>query len=355
MLFPERYQAHLPLLGEKGQKKLQESSILCVGAGGLASTCLPYLAGLGVGRIGIMDADTISLSNLQRQIFYMESDIGKFKAKVFSNRLKSFNSEIQISAFTEFLSEENAHLIENYDVVVDCCDNYSAKSLLHSAAFSLKKPSIYASVLGNKGHLSIFFPNSPPCYHCLSPLLLSLQNSSAPCSSLGVLGPIVGLFGCLQAQEAINILLKKESPLSGELLYYNGDESRFSTLQIKGDPFCSLCGSSKNSILSELKEISAKELDEKMINEEIFTLVDVRTLEEREVNSLQNSLFCPFEEFASFLPSLPKENSYVLYCQSGVRSLYAAEYLIQNGYSQVAHLLGGIQDWEERENQIIES
>ena len=202
-----RYQRHFPVIGLNGQQQLKEAKILCVGAGGLGCPALQYLAAAGVGTLGVMDADTVELSNLQRQILFTPQDLDRNKAEVIGERLQALNHEVNMHIYPEFLSHENAtDLIKHYDVVLDASDNYETRYLLNDVCRTLKKPLVSASIYQFDAQLSVFNYKNGPCYQCLYPEPPP-SDITPNCATGGVLGVLPGVAGTIQATEAIKIIL----------------------------------------------------------------------------------------------------------------------------------------------------
>lgn len=233
----------LPEVGKEGQKKLLNAKVLIVGAGGLGSPISYYLVSAGVGTIGLVDSDVVSLSNLQRQILYTTEEIGVSKVKSAKERLNKINPDVNIITYNEMLKEENAiKIIEKYDFVIDASDNFATKYLINDACYFLNKPTIYGSIFKFEGQLSVFNNDkNAPCYRCVFPHPLS-EKESPNCSEIGVMGVLAGVIGTLQATEAIKLIINKGEILSGRLLMYDSFFTKFSTLKIKKNINCLLCG-----------------------------------------------------------------------------------------------------------------
>ncbi|HAA89642.1 MAG: Dinucleotide-utilizing enzyme [Thermoanaerobacterales bacterium 50_218] len=237
-----RYERNILLkeIGEEGQQKLLNSSVLVVGVGGVGSPVAYYLAAAGVGRIGLIDPDHVSLSNLQRQILHSTADIRKKKVESAKEKLQNLNPEITIETFCQRFGRENAkQLVKDYDVVVDCADGLEPKYLLNDVCLELKKPFIYAGVRGFTGQLTTFLPGEGPCFRCLFPS--NAVSVFIDAAEFGVLGVVPGVIGCLQATEAIKILLGIGSLLTGRLLIFNALAMSFSEIPFQKNPDCSSC------------------------------------------------------------------------------------------------------------------
>lgn len=239
-----RYSRHIliPEVGEQGQFKLLDSRVLLIGAGGLGSPAAYYLAAAGVGTLGIIDADIVDDSNLQRQILHNTERIGQYKAESARETLKALNPDVNVVTYIERLDEENVHrIIADYDVIVDGTDNFPTRYLLNDAAVLANKPVIHGSVFRFEGQLTIFKPYDGPCYRCLYPE--PPPPALAPsCAEAGVLGVLPGIIGLLQATEAIKLLLNIGDPLVGRLLTYDALAGEFNELRLYRDPNCPACG-----------------------------------------------------------------------------------------------------------------
>ena len=239
-----RYSRHmaLPEVGETGQLKLLDASVLCVGAGGLGSPAALYLAAAGIGTIGVIDADTVDISNLQRQILHTESRLGVPKVKSAEATLKALNSDIHIKTHQVRLTSENVmEIFGEYDVIVDGCDNFATRYLINDACVMLGKPNIHGSIFRFDGQTTVFHPGKGPCYRCLYPEPPPAE--MAPnCQEAGVLGVLPGVIGVIQAVETIKLILEAGSPLIGRLLTFDALRMEFRELKIRADKECPVCG-----------------------------------------------------------------------------------------------------------------
>jgi molybdopterin/thiamine biosynthesis adenylyltransferase/rhodanese-related sulfurtransferase len=240
----KRYSRHIliPEVGEQGQFKLLDSRVLLIGAGGLGSPAAYYLAAAGVGTLGIIDADVVDDSNLQRQILHNTSRIGQYKAESARQTLTELNPDVKVNTYIERLDEENVHrIIADYDVIVDGTDNFPTRYLLNDAAILANKPVVHGSVFRFEGQLTIFKPYDGPCYRCLYPE--PPPPALAPsCAEAGVLGVLPGIIGLLQATETIKLLLNLGDPMVGRLLTYDALAGEFNELRLYRDPNCPACG-----------------------------------------------------------------------------------------------------------------
>lgn len=251
----ERYSRHilLPEVGGKGQKKLLDSSVLCIGAGGLGSPVILYLAAAGVGRIGVIDADAVDISNLQRQIAHTTADIGRMKAISAQESVRAINPDVQVDVYLERINLRNVtQLVAKYDAVIDGTDNFPTRYLVNDACFFLKKPLFYGAVLRFEGQASAFLTSpDAPCYRCLfaEPPPAGMVPS---CQEAGVLGAVVGTIGIIQATEYLKWALGIGASLAGRLVRYDALGMEFRTVKLRKQPDCPLCGS--NPTITELVE-----------------------------------------------------------------------------------------------------
>ena len=366
----ERYNRHLviPEVGEEGQIKLKNAKVLIIGAGGLGSPLALYLAAAGIGKIGLVDFDTVSLSNLQRQVLYTTDDIGKPKTLIAAKRIKSLNPETEVVNHNVKLTSENAlEILKDYDVIADGTDNFSARYLVNDACLILHKPNVYGSILRFDGQVTVFNYNKGPCYRCIYP------EPPAPgevpsCEEGGVLGVLPGIIGTLQANEVIKIILGKGETLSGRLLLFDSLKASFRELKIKKDNNCPAC-SKKNLKLSDYeifcgtkkeeknnlnqREITVEELKKKIDKGENFFLLDVREPYETNIASIGGVLI-PMNQLPYRIDELNKDAEIIIYCRTGNRSHHATEYLIEKyGFRNVKNLVGGIHAWADKIDNSI--
>ncbi|MDF2841122.1 MAG: hypothetical protein K0Q99_1894, partial [Clostridia bacterium] len=229
-------------IGVEGQQKLLNSKILVVGAGGLGSPVLYYLAASGVGTIGIADFDRVGLSNLQRQILHFTEDLGKKKVDSAEEKLNKLNPEVKIKKYTFRLDDQNIEdIIEEYDVVIDCTDNFTARYLISDCCYLLKKPVVEGAVVGFIGTLMTIIPDVSPCYRCIYPI--PPQDGTVPsCADEGILGAVAGVIGTMQALEAIKLLLGVGDVLSGRMLFLDGLRMNIDEISLQKNEACELCG-----------------------------------------------------------------------------------------------------------------
>jgi len=336
-------QSNLPEIGLVGQKTIEASSVLCVGAGGLGSPILSYLLAAGVGRIGIVDGDVVELSNLQRQVLFQESDIGSLKVEAVKKNLERLNSKTVIEGFPVMLAAENVEQIfSSYDVIVDGTDNFTAKYLINDAAVKLKKPVIFGSVTGFEGQVSVFdSARGGPCYRCLYPLA---PESTVPnCAEAGVIGSVVGMIGSMQATECLKYIISGAGihPLLGRLLTLDARDMSIFTANIGKKSDCPVCSIPRDRIVFE-SSIVEIEHDEILRNPSDYLLIDVREQDEWDAGFISGAVHFPLSMMKSSLKSFPKvdlKKKIVTYCKSGVRSKEAIRILEKNGFLKVLSLI----------------
>jgi adenylyltransferase/sulfurtransferase len=357
-----RYGRHMviPEVGEEGQRRLKAGSALVVGAGGLGSPTLLYLAAAGVGRIGIVEFDVVDESNLQRQVLYGTSDIGRPKIEAARARLADVNPFVQLELHPIRLDAKNViDLVSRYDLVIDGTDNFAARYLVNDACVITRRPNVYGSVFRFEGQLSVFGTKDGPCYRCLHP------EPPAPgvipgCSEAGVLGVLPGLVGTLQASEAVKLLARIGDPLIGRLLLIDALGPRFREIKLPKDPACPVCGSHPTITepveytllcgdlpVEAASEITPAELRRRLAANEPLLILDVREPHEHATDSIESSRLVPLGELGRRLGELPSDRPIVAHCQAGVRSAKAAKLLRDKGFQAVS-LKGGIAAWRGR-------
>jgi adenylyltransferase/sulfurtransferase len=328
-------------IGIEGQNKLKAARVVCVGAGGLGSPLLIYLATAGVGTLGIIDGDIVEKTNLHRQILYDNNDIGLKKIACAEKNLRKLNPNINLVAMDTYLSPDNGiSLLRDFDIVVDCTDNFSARYAINDASFYLNKPNVFAGIAQFKGQCSIF-ASTGPCYRCIYPMP-SLYSPS--CTEAGVLGVLPGTLGMIQATEVIKLILQIGQPLIGTLLTFDALSMEFSKFDIQKDLNCVLCGinSTHNQLIEKqnMTEISVDELKNLLFNDQCF-LLDVREPEEYLQANMGGKLI-PLKELPNRLNELPKDKLIVVHCKSGKRSAAAVAFLEAEGFNSCKSLSGGI-------------
>ena len=361
-----RYSRHLmlPEVGVEGQKKLKGASVLITGTGGLGSPIALYLAAAGIGRIGLVDYDTVEVSNLQRQIIHGTGTVGVPKVESARARISDLNPHVQVEIHNEVLTSQNImEIASGYDVLVDGSDNLATRYLLNDYAVITGKPYIYGSIFRFEGQVSVFDSRSGPCYRCLFPVPPPPE-LMPNCSSAGVLGVLPGIIGTIQANETIKVLLGVGQPLVGRLLLFDALEMRFSEILLRKNPACPVCGETPTiHALIDYEQFCGAtyrragaqdspefdllplELHARLKNGEKITLVDVRDPVESQVSFLPDAVIIPLERLAGRLGEIPRDYPVVLFCRTGSRSLQAAAMLKQAGFPEVKYLKGGINAW----------
>ncbi|RAJ92263.1 adenylyltransferase/sulfurtransferase [Larkinella arboricola] len=339
----ERYSRHLllPEIGLEGQQKLKNARVLVIGAGGLGCPVLQYLTAAGIGTIGVADGDTVALSNLQRQILFSTADVGKPKAHAAIARLQEQNPLIQFRAHPDFLTSENAlEWIAGYGVVVDGSDNFATRYLVNDACVMLNKPLVFGSIYRFEGQVSVFNVGDGPTYRCLYP-----DPSDLPaCAEAGVLGVLPGITGCLMANEVIKLITSTGELLSGKLLIFNAMQMQFQTFGLVADPANKrITGLSADQPVCAppVLEITYDEYVERLEQETDLLLIDVREPEEAARRTLGGQLI-PLAQVLAQPDLIPANRAVIIYCQSGVRSKKAVEFLQAQGFQEVASLKGGL-------------
>lgn len=338
----------LPEVGEKGQEKLTQAKVLIIGAGGLGAAILPYLAAAGIGEIGIIDNDSIEISNLQRQVIYKSDAIGKSKALEAKEMALSLNPSIKINAITNTLNAKNAiALFEYYDIMVDATDNLHAKYLINDACVVTHKPFVYGSIYKFQGQVSVFNYQNGPTYRCLFP---DESSNSKNCVDAGVMGISVGIIGMFQANEVLKMVLGIGNVLSGELLIYNmlnNDQQKFDLAKTNRIAVSRLDFEKKyNIVASPVLEITANEALEQIENPDVLFL-NVRNEEELPKVNLPNSIQISLSDLEENLDQLDSNRTILVYCQSGIRSKKAVEILRNHSFSKVQSIAGGALKLEE--------
>ncbi len=364
-----RYSRHLliPEVGLEGQQKLKAASVLIVGTGGLGSPVALYLAAAGIGRIGLVDYDVVSFSNLQRQIIHGESRLDDLKVTSARDRMQDINPEIQVDIYNELLSSENAiRIAEPYDIIIDGTDNFPTRYLVNDLCVLTGKPNIYGSIYRFDGQASVFYAKEGPCYRCLFPEPPP-PGLVPSCAEGGVLGVLPGTIGTIQATETIKVILDIGDTLTGKLLLYNALDMSFDFVKLRKNPHCKVC--SDQPEITELIDyelfcgmpandhdegsagedwdITVSELDARLKAGENIHLIDVREPHELQISSLDGAQLIPLGQLASRMSELDSAEEIVLFCKVGPRSTRALEVLASAGFRKVKNLKGGINAWAE--------
>jgi len=338
-----RYSRHLiiPDVAMAGQQRLMNAKVLCVGAGGLGSPALMYLAAAGVGTIGIVEFDTVDESNLQRQIIHGQSDIGKSKAQSAKAKISEINPFVQVITHEVRLDNSNVkEIFSQYDIIVDGTDNFATRYLVNDACVLLKKPYVWGSIYRFDGQASVFWAEYGPCYRCLYPEPPP-PGMVPSCAEGGVLGVLCATIGSIQTTEAIKVITGVGEPLIGSLMIYDALEMSFRKIKVRKDPNCPLCGDNPTQtellpdyeafcgVLSDAAEVAVKDstisvtdLASKIATDEDFYLIDVREPSEFEIVRIPGSHLIPKQGFldGTVLATLPQDKPIILHCKSGVRS-----------------------------------
>ena len=363
----KRYSRHLiiPDVGMTGQKRLKNAKVLVVGAGGLGSPALLYLAAAGVGTLGIVDFDVVDESNLQRQIIHGVSDVGHLKAESARDSIREINPYVEVVLHTERLDSDNAlRIFGPYDLIVDGTDNFATRYLVNDAAVLLGKPYVWGSIYRFDGQASVFWAEHGPCYRCLYPEPPP-PGMVPSCAEGGVLGVLCASIGSIQVNEAIKVITGIGEPLVGRLMIYDALEMTYRSVQVRKDPECPVCG--KNPTITGLIDyeafcgavseeaqqaaqgstITARDLKTMMDAGDPIFVVDVREPNEYEIVSIPGATLIPKGEFVSgaALERMPQDRRIVLHCKSGVRSAEALAIVKDAGFSDAVHVGGGVLAW----------
>ena len=364
-----RYGRHLimPEVTLEGQQKLKAARVIVIGTGGLGAPILAYLAAAGVGRIGVVDFDTVDLSNLHRQIIHKTGNVGKLKTHSATEMMREINPLVQIETFETSLRSDNAlELLAAWDIVIDGTDNFPTRYLINDACALLDKPNVYGSIYRFEGQATVFWAGHGPCYRCLYPQ--PPEPGTVPsCAEGGVLGVLPGVIGTIQATEAVKLILGEGDPLWGRLLLFDALKMKFKELKLRQDPACPLCGPHRT--ITELidyemfcgvapaqqkatyiEEISVEQvkaaLDRGAIPAEI-DLLDIREPFEARIAQIPHSRLQPLANFSSKMHELDSAREIWLYCKDGARSAKAWKMLFDAGFRKIKNVAGGIDAWSE--------
>ncbi len=366
-----RYSRHLiiPDVGMQGQRRLKNAKVLVIGAGGLGSPALLYLAAAGVGTLGVIDFDEVDESNLQRQVIHGQSDVGKPKAVSARESIAEINPLINVVVHQERLDNDNVmDIFAGYDLIVDGTDNFATRYLVNDAAVLLRKPYVWGSIYRFDGQASVFWAEHGPCYRCLYPEPPP-PGMVPSCAEGGVLGVLCASIGSIQVNEAIKLLTGIGQPLVGKLMIYDALEMEYRKLTVRKDPNCAICGDNPTitglidydafcgAVSDQAADAAADStisvatlehwLKERDNGERDFVLVDVREPNEYEINKIPGSVLIPKGEFltGAALEQLPKDKPVVLHCKSGMRSAEALAVLKGAGFGDSVHVGGGVVAW----------
>ena len=366
-----RYSRHLiiPDVAMAGQQRLMNAKVLCVGAGGLGSPALMYLAAAGVGTIGIVEFDTVDESNLQRQIIHGQSDIGKSKAQSAKAKISEINPNVNVITHETRLDNSNVkEIFSQYDIIVDGTDNFATRYLVNDACVFLKKPYVWGSIYRFDGQASVFWAEYGPCYRCLYPEPPP-PGMVPSCAEGGVLGVLCATIGSIQTTEAIKVITGIGEPMIGSLMIYDALDMTFRKIKVRKDPNCPLCGDNPTQtdllpdyeafcgVLSDAAEVAVKEstisvteLAAKIDANADFYLVDVREPSEFEIVRIPGSHLIPKQGFldGTVLATLPQDKPIILHCKSGVRSAECLAILKSAGFADATHVAGGVIAWAKQ-------
>jgi molybdopterin/thiamine biosynthesis adenylyltransferase/rhodanese-related sulfurtransferase len=344
-----RQQIRLPEIGLDGQLKLKRGKVAIIGLGGLGSPVALYLAAAGVGSLTLIDHDTISESNLHRQILFGVSDVGRPKSEVALERLSAINPSVIIETHNLRLDSSNAkEILAGHDLIIDCTDSFESRYAINAVAVALGIPVVFGSIYRFEGQVSLFGALSGPCYQCIYP---EAPIGALNCDDDGVLGVLPGVIGMLQATEALKLLLRIGEPLIGKLLLYDALRAEFRTINIERNAECPTCGGlSKPEALPHTKrrysELNVEDYADWLRLEKRHQLIDVREEYERDIASMGGELI-PTGEIIARLQEISMSEPVVIYCHLGIRSREVATMLANLGYDNVYDLVGGIDRWSE--------
>ncbi len=362
-----RYSRHLimPEVGMEGQLKLKQAKVLLIGTGGLGAPLGLYLAAAGVGRLGLVDFDVVDFTNLQRQVTFGSSDVGRAKTEAARERLANLNPDIRIEPFETKLTSENAlELFKDFDIIVDGTDNFPTRYLVNDACVLLGKPNVYGSIFRFEGQVSVFGAPGGPCYRCLYPEPPP-PGLVPSCAEGGVLGVLPGIVGSIQAMETIKLILGRGENLIGRLLLFDALAMKFREMKLRKNANCPMCG--QHRTITELidyyefcgirgeeapapnlqvPEITPRELKSRLDRGEDLYILDVREPHEYQICNLRGHLI-PLGELPRRVHELDSSREIVAHCRSGKRSAEAVDFLKKAGFRKIWNLKGGILAWSE--------
>jgi molybdopterin/thiamine biosynthesis adenylyltransferase/rhodanese-related sulfurtransferase len=362
-----RYSRHLimPEVGMEGQLKLKKAKVLLIGTGGLGAPLGLYLAAAGVGKLGLVDFDVVDFTNLQRQVTFGTSDVGKAKSAAARARLSNLNPDIQVEAFETKLTSENAlELFRDFDIIVDGTDNFPTRYLVNDACVLLGKPNVYGSIFRFEGQVTIFGMPGGPCYRCLYPEPPP-PGLVPSCAEGGVLGVLPGIVGSIQAMETIKLILGTGRNLTGRLLLFDALEMGFREFKLRKNPKCPMCGEHRtiNKLIDyyefcgvrgeeapapdlKVPEITPRELKTRLDRGDDLFILDVREPHEYQICNLRGHLI-PLGELPRRVHELDSSREIVAHCRSGKRSAEAVDFLRKAGFRKILNLKGGILAWSD--------
>ena len=350
----------IPQIQASGQERIGNAKVLCIGAGGLGSPALMYLAAAGVGTIGIVDFDTVDETNLHRQILYGQSDIGKKKVEVARTKIQESNPLVIVNTYPVRITTTNVlEIMTDYDIIIDATDNFATRYLINDAEVLLNKPYVWGSVNRFDGQAAIFWSSLGPCYRCLHPTPPApgtVQN----CAEAGVLGVLCASIASMQVNEVIKAITGIGELQIGKLMIYEALEAEYSKIDIHKNPHCVICSENPTQVnllenyesfcgVASAPEISVEDLKKKFAANDDFILIDVREPEEFASSRIPGSVLIPKAAFfdATALDRLPRDKEIILHCRSGVRSAHCLAIIQGAGFMNSRHLSGGILAWEK--------
>ena len=370
-----RYSRHLilPEVGLAGQKKICATSVLCIGAGGLGSPIAMYLAGAGIGKLGLADFDAVELSNLQRQVIHGTDDIGRPKTQSARDSIHRLNPNVEVIVHNVQITRQNAlDVIRPYDIVVDGTDNFPTRYLTNDACVLLHKPNVYGSIFRFEGQASVFAPHlGGPCYRCLFPEPPP-PGMVPSCAQGGVLGVLPGIIGLIQTTEILKLALGIGSSLAGRLLLFDALEMKFRELKLRRDPQCPLCGehptitdlidyqmfcgltpSSPKPVMNP-DEVTVQEMKRALDDSQLgIKVIDVREPGEYQIARVQGVSLMPLSTLARRFTELDPNQHYYIHCKAGARSLQALHFLRKHGFNQLNSVRGGIDAWSDQIDRTV--
>ncbi len=370
-----RYSRHLilPEVGLAGQKKICSTSVVCIGAGGLGSPIAMYLAAAGIGKIGVVDFDTVDFSNLQRQIIHGTNDVGRPKCESAKETIHRINPNVEVVLHNAAINSGNAlDILAQYDIVVDGTDNFPTRYLTNDACVLLKKPNVYGSIFRFEGQASVFAPHlNGPCYRCLYPEPPP-PGMVPSCAEGGVLGVLPGIIGCIQATEILKLALGKGSSLIGRLLLFNALEMKFRELRLRPDPQCPLCG--ENPTITKLidyqqfcgivpepavpvsnpDEVTVQEMKRALDDPKLgIKVIDVREPDEYQIAHVNGVPLYPLSLLPQRFTELDPNQQMYIHCKSGIRSMKALHFLRGQGFKYLKSVKGGINAWSDEIDHAV--
>jgi len=351
----------IPQIQASGQERIGNAKVLCIGAGGLGSPALMYLAAAGVGTIGIVDFDTVDETNLHRQVLFGQSDIGKKKVDVAKSKIEESNPLVSVTTYPVRINPSNVlEIMAGYDIVIDATDNFATRYLINDAAVLLNKPYVWGSVNRFDGQAAVFWSSLGPCYRCLHPeppAPGTVQN----CADAGVLGVLCASIASIQVNEVIKAITGIGELQIGKLMIYEALEAEHSKIDIHKNPLCVICGENPTQVsllenyesfcgVASAPEISVEDLKKKFAANDDFILIDVREPDEFASSRIPGSVLIPKAHFfdATALDLLPRDKEIILHCRSGVRSAHCLAIIQGAGFMNSRHLGGGILAWEKQ-------